>query len=103
MESQIITQEIAGSSNPQKLVKSNPVNIDAQITGNAKLRDITHKNTGLSSLCPWYSKKQLRRVHRIQVRRYKYGHGNVRYSDLNRADVSSVYILDVADDMEAVL
>ena len=64
---------------PQKPVESAPVNLDPQATSCAKL-DIIQKNTGLSSMCPWYSKKQLRRIDRIQVRRYKYGHGNISRS-----------------------
>jgi len=104
MKIQNIKQEIAGRSNPQKLVRGNPVNLDAQTAGSAKLLDIMQKNTGLSSACPWYSRKQLRRIERIRVRTYKYGHDNIRGSSLNRSGISSGDIVNgIANNMEAIL
>jgi|SRR5215204_5565747 len=60
----------------QKPVERSPVNLDTQATGCAKL-DLIQDNAVPSSMCPWYSKQQLRRIDRIQGRRYKYGHRNI--------------------------
>ena len=90
---QIAKQPIAGKSNPLKPAESTQVNFDPHTIDCEKLQDIMQKNTGLSYVCPWYSSKQLRRIHRIQVKRYKYGHGNIRRSP-NMVVVLSGYMQD---------
>jgi hypothetical protein len=105
MGTQILKQEIAGMSNPQKLVKRNPVTFDTQVDC-AKLNTMMEENTGLPSMCPYYSKIQLRRIERLRVRRYKNGrgHGNIRRSSQNKTDVSSMRRLEgIANNVEALL
>jgi hypothetical protein len=103
MDGQLLLQKNAGKLSPLKPVGSRPVNFDAQTMECAKLRDIMQENTGLPSICPFYSKAQLHRIERLRVGRYKngQGYGNIRRSSLNKTDVSSGYRL--ANNVEALL
>lgn len=69
--------QIAHESSIVNPVRSVPVNLDAQQQC-AKLLNFNHRKESESTICPWYSRRQLRTIRRFRIKQTKYGRGSIK-------------------------
>ncbi len=103
--------QIARESSIVNPVRSVPVNLDAQQQF-ARLLNFNHRKESESTICPWYSRRQLRTIRRLRIKQKKYGRGSIKKLSHNIAfdrkrrsghNIRGYYLTQEIEDYTALL